>query len=294
MLTSIEKHKVNEVTVCNIKGALKNHSKSLPPPKRNAVLSDENCREFLNCPYEDLETLQLKVCLIIAICSGLRHGEIYNLKKKNLKFCEDCILIDVERSKTDYNGEGHNGYIPTVDGNVKFGLLIRKYFDCLSENEDGPLFPLITKNGFCSKSTGEKAIGNWPRRIAKMLNLPHSDSFTGHCFRRTMATLCAEHGATTEELMIQGRWKSASVANQYVNKSMSRRLEIAKKTIVASPKRMIGKPIENRSPIKSLLSENDLKNVFSDCFFNNSSITIQITFQIGIKKSSSFSQEIKN
>ncbi|KAK8815161.1 hypothetical protein WA158_003373 [Blastocystis sp. Blastoise] len=267
MITFKENHYVNKVTAERIKGSLRNHVKNLPPPKKSAVLSDDNCRQFLNAPYdEDLSLLQLKIF-------------------------DDHVAINVERSKTDQNGVGFDGIVPIEEGNVKMGNILKEYYSKLDTNEEGPLFPLIVENHFCCKSTGEKTIGNWPRRIATYLNLPNADSFTGHCFRRTMASLAAENGATTEELMVQGRWKSASVANQYVHNSLSRRLEISKKTFVCSPKKNVSADAYAIKKKEANSISDELKYVFNDCHFENSTITIQISSQVDVKKSSSFSQE---
>lgn len=48
------------------------------------------------------------------------------------------------------------------------------------------------------------------------LNLPDVDTYTGHCFRKTSATLLVEGGADITTLKRHGGWKSNSVAESYI------------------------------------------------------------------------------
>jgi len=45
--------------------------------------------------------------------------------------------------------------------------------------------------------------------------------YTGHCLRRTAATLHSDDGGSSDSLIRLGGWKSASVARTYVDDSDS-------------------------------------------------------------------------
>lgn len=70
-------------------------------------------------------------------------------------------------------------------------------------------------------------LGSCPRRIAEFLKLDNSDLYTGHCFRRTSATLLADSGADITVLKRHGGWKSNSVAEGYVESSLQNKKKIA-------------------------------------------------------------------
>lgn len=59
---------------------------------------------------------------------------------------------------------------------------------------------------------GRNKIAEIPKSIAEFLNLPNPKSYTGHCFRRTGATLLSNSGANTTMLKQLGGWQSTSIA----------------------------------------------------------------------------------
>ncbi|KAJ4429876.1 hypothetical protein ANN_22080 [Periplaneta americana] len=71
-------------------------------------------------------------------------------------------------------------------------------------------------NGKCTNQVvGMNTIGRVPSNIAKFSNLNDPDSYTGHAFGRTSATLLANTGADTLALKRHGGWKSSTVAEGY-------------------------------------------------------------------------------
>ena len=71
-----------------------------------------------------------------------------------------------------------------------------------------------------------------PRRIATYLNLENVEKYTGHAIRRTSTTWLAENGASTTLIQNFGGWKSASVAQEYIDKSDAMKIEISKKLLL--------------------------------------------------------------
>jgi hypothetical protein len=84
-------------------------------------------------------------------------------------------------------------------------------------------FKKITKQPY-----GHNSISNFPQKIASYLKLSNVTTFTGHCFRRTAATLLADNGGDVLQLKTLGGWKSSGVAESYVNHSLDGQLKIAK------------------------------------------------------------------
>ncbi|KAJ8914393.1 hypothetical protein NQ315_017483 [Exocentrus adspersus] len=73
----------------------------------------------------------------------------------------------------------------------------------------------------------EKTLGKIPQKVAEYLNLPNSTLYTGHCFRRTSASLLADSGASIDVLKRHGGWKSASVAEGYIENSINTKKIVA-------------------------------------------------------------------
>ena len=63
---------------------------------------------------------------------------------------------------------------------------------------------------------GRNKIGETPQAIALYLNLPNAKMYTGHCFRRTGATLLSNSGANVTMLKQLGGWKSTNIAQGYL------------------------------------------------------------------------------
>ena len=52
------------------------------------------------------------------------------------------------------------------------------------------------------------------------LNLPNMEEYTGHCFRRTSASILANTGASMERIKRLGAWESEKTANGYIEDSI--------------------------------------------------------------------------
>ena len=50
-----------------------------------------------------------------------------------------------------------------------------------------------------------------PQKIAQFLKLTNPELYTGHCFRRTSATLLIDAGGDITALKRHGGWKSTAV-----------------------------------------------------------------------------------
>lgn len=70
-----------------------------------------------------------------------------------------------------------------------------------------------------------------PKSIATFLDLPDPTNYTGHCFRRTSATLLANAGANLTTLKQHGRWRSSSVAEGYIENLLHTKKKIYDKIV---------------------------------------------------------------
>jgi hypothetical protein len=74
---------------------------------------------------------------------------------------------------------------------------------------------------------GVNNIGSVPCEIATFLELDNPKQYTGHCFRRTSATLIADSGSILVTLQRAGGWRSQTVAEGYIAESLSSKNDIA-------------------------------------------------------------------
>lgn len=91
---------------------------------------------------------------------------------------------------------------------------------------------------------------NLPRRIANYLGLQNEEKYTGHAIRRTSTTWLAENGASTTLIQNFGGWKSASVAQEYIDKSDAMKAEISKTLMQANQRNTaIQEPPKTVAPV---------------------------------------------
>ena len=64
------------------------------------------------------------------------------------------------------------------------------------------------------------------KTIASYLQLADPESYTGHSFRRSSATLLADSGADLVTLKRHGGWKSSTIAEGYVEDSFNQKKKV--------------------------------------------------------------------
>ncbi|XP_074100628.1 uncharacterized protein LOC141528467 [Cotesia typhae] len=200
-----------------LKSLVKNNCKGYRP-KKSLVLKSDDVTKFLN-DASDITHLDQKVILIFGICGALRCLEIYNLKRQEVEDLGNRYLVSVNDTKNDVPRQFIIGGL--------FYEIVKKYVllrpkDLISEN-----FFIQYRKGKCiHQNIGRNTIGATPQSIALFLDLPNTKRYTGHCFRRTAATLLSDSGASTTMLKQLGGWKSTAIAQGYVENSLKTRERI--------------------------------------------------------------------
>lgn len=113
------------------------------------------------------------------------------------------------------------------DNGVSFLGIIKKYMaNRPKEMKHNRLF-IYYKNGKCSNQpVGINTIGKFPRIIAEFLKLNNPQEYTGHCFRRSSASLLADSGADITNIKRHGGWKSTTVAEGYIESSIENKRKV--------------------------------------------------------------------
>ena len=118
------------------------------------------------------------------------------------------------------------------DNNRKPSFLdiYKKYAALRPLNTESRRFFLNYRNGKCTKQVvGKNTLGDIPKKIATYLKLPNPELYTGHSFRRSSATLLANSGEGIIGIKQLGGWASSTVAEQYIEESVSNKIRLAEK-----------------------------------------------------------------
>ncbi|KAJ3661944.1 hypothetical protein Zmor_006316 [Zophobas morio] len=74
-------------------------------------------------------------------------------------------------------------------------------------------------------------IGNVPAVVAKYLGLENASSYSGHCCRRSSATILATVGCKMEGIKRHGGWRSSTVAEGYIDNYETAKINVAEKIL---------------------------------------------------------------
>lgn len=222
----------------------------------------------------------------MGIAGACRRNELAQLTLDDIEDVGSALIVKINKTKNKINRTF------TVVNNEELALnflqIFRKYvFLRPSHTEHRRLF-VYYKNGKCtSQVVGKNTLGQVPQRVAKFLNMPDAGAYTGHCFRRSSATLLADGGADLISIKRHGGWKSSAVAETYIEDSLQNKMKIAQKVMVgeglhvpSTSNAVSNENVRNPSVINTILStlENDGINesVISESLIN----TIPSAFNI--------------
>ena len=158
-----------------------------------------------------LENLVDKAYTVIAISFAARGCEVTFLTCEDVKRTEDKktgeIIYTVSHTRAKTSG------VPTKVTSYISGLhevaILEEYERCFKQNtRNGRYFRVLGYNTdnvtwrVTNKVLGKNTTAAAPKRIAIALLLEHPHLYTGHAFRRTSATLCAESGMSLAEIKL--------------------------------------------------------------------------------------------
>lgn len=190
-----------------------------------------------------------QVVLIIGIAGACRSHELTDLTVDDVVDKDDILIVHIRNTKnhkqrtfTVCNAEKENA--------MDAVSICKKYFNLRPKNMNSKRLFVKYYNGKCAaQNIGLHTMGTIPSKIAAYLNLPHAKDFTGHCFRRTSATLLADSGADILTLKRHGGWKSTNVAEGYVEDSIQNKVTIARKILNIEKPKIVTKNVTETSLI---------------------------------------------
>ncbi|KAJ8979351.1 hypothetical protein NQ317_016080, partial [Molorchus minor] len=161
-----------------------------------------------------------KVVLILGISGACRRDELTKMTVDNRREKDSILIVKVPHTKTNIQRIFTVSNLDYIDIYRKYAALCpsyatsrRLFFKCFNQ------------------VVGINCIGKMPSLIAKYLKLPNFDAYTGHCFRRTSATLLANAGGNICSLKRHEGWKSSTVAEGYMEDSINNKIQISNKIL---------------------------------------------------------------
>lgn len=158
----------------------------------------------------------------MGIFGALRSDEMLKMNAVDVDEREDVIVVKIPKTK---NGVARSFTI--VDEREFCAMELVKQYSRLRPVGLERYF-LTYRNQKCtSQPVGKNTFGAIPKKVAEFLGLENAQKYTGHCLRRSSATLLADSGANMTTLKRHGGWKSSCVAEGYIADSMASKNQIS-------------------------------------------------------------------
>ncbi|XP_046615650.1 UTP--glucose-1-phosphate uridylyltransferase isoform X1 [Neodiprion virginianus] len=181
--------------------------------KKSKALTLDNVKKFLS-DAPDKTYMVTKVALIFGLFGACRNGELCSLTTNDVIDHGKIIEVTLKHTKNK------NTRSFCIEGEP-LGL-IKTYRSLRPENATVDRFFLTYRNGKCTNQPlGKNKFGSMPKEIAKFLQLADPEQYTGHAFRRSSATLCADRGFTITDFTSLGGWTSSTIAESYIKDSIN-------------------------------------------------------------------------
>lgn len=157
--------------------------------------------------------------MIFGIYGATRADELTKVDVRDVTEQENLFVVKIPETK--------NNVIRSFTIENEYAEYVRQYRNLRpSRMSTTRFFIKYQKGKCCNQVIGRHKFLSIPKKIAEFLNLPEPEKYTGHSFRRTSATLLADAGADIITLKRHGGWRSANIAEGYVQESINNKRKI--------------------------------------------------------------------
>lgn len=201
----------SELVRSTMRGIKRTHSTA---PRQVSPLTKERLFTMIATCGDDHKGIRDRALLLVGFASALRRSELLALEYKHIEFVPEGLILTIERSKTDQQGEGRRIGIPYAKGEHCPVKSLRTYMDH-EEVTDGPLLRSLSVDG-----TGkDRLTGNGIAYIIKQRSKAAGFDptlFSGHSLRAGFATSAAHAGAEAWTIMRQTGHRSETTVRRYI------------------------------------------------------------------------------
>lgn len=212
--SGVETPTSSEIVTATMRGIRREHGAA---PARKTAATSEVVLAMLEHVSDDVKGIRDKAILTFGFATACRRSELAALVVDDITEVDQGLIVRIERSKTDQEGQGHEIAVPR--GTRACPVLALRAWLTAAGIEDGPLFRRLRRGGHVT----EDAIS--PRTIATVVKQYAAlagfdpDNFGGHSLRSGFATSAAANGATLFRLMDQTRHRSVETVRAYVRRA---------------------------------------------------------------------------
>lgn len=180
------------------------------------------------------------------MAGACRRQELVSLLTTCVEDYKTHFLVKLEDTKTKVDRSFT--IVPGNVENVNLLELVRAYIALRPLKVPHKRFFVNYRHEKCTvQPVGVHKIGSVPAVVARYLGLENAAFYTGHCFRRTSATLLANAGGNMENIKRLGGWRSSSVAEGYIEDSENTKITVAEKILGEIPSTSMAHSINSKN-----------------------------------------------
>jgi integrase len=154
--------------------------------------------------------------LLTNFFGAFRRSELVSIQVSDLNWEPEGLIIRLERSKTDQDGEGLIRALPFGDQSVCAASALKHWLEVAEINE-GPVFRPVNRWGQVqAKSLNPGAINDLLKTLGTACDFDFVPDLSSHSFRRGLSTSAARERVDFELIKKQGGWKSDTTVWGYI------------------------------------------------------------------------------
>jgi len=204
----------SEAVTATMRGIRREHGAA---PARKTAATSEVVLAMLEHVGDDLKGLRDRSILTFGFATACRRSELAALTVDHVAEVDEGLIVTIERSKTDQEGQGQEVAVPR--GSRACPVAALRAWLSAAGIEDGPLFRRLCRGGHVTEDPiSPRTIATVVKKYAALAGLD-PDDFGGHSLRSGFATSAAANGATLFRLMDQTRHRSVETVRAYVRRA---------------------------------------------------------------------------
>lgn len=215
------------------------------------------------------------MAFIMGVAGACRCDELIKMCVSDIEDKGDVIIVKIPDSKTSKQ----RLFVITNEtmGGVNVLETYREYVALRPEKTCHSRFFVNYFKGRCTTQVvGKNTMAKIPCKIAEYLGLEDAKTYTGHSFRRTSASLLVDAGGDILSLKRHGGWRSTTVAEGYLEESISRKIKTTNQILTGA---------SSSDEVATLNICNSNINNTSEVFNDNTNFVLSSSHNCSVKSS---------
>jgi site-specific recombinase XerD len=184
---------------------------------KDALWLDDLRKLIEAIPQDTLSGIRNRALLVLGWAGALRRSELVGLNSEDVSNTRDGLILHLNRSKTDQNGEGQDIALPY--GSNPLTCPVRSLEDWLATSEisEGPLFRRIDRHGNIFGRLTPQSVRLIVKQCCETVGMD-SEKYGAHSLRSGFCSTAAKAGKAEHQIMKQTRHKRSDSLQRYIKK----------------------------------------------------------------------------